>query len=169
MPTRFAESRLPRPENLSPDGEKRSDLPMSRSAILAAIACAALTTVAQAQTTPQTAPPAGPPPEAVAAVERTATAFSQCVQSGIEALPANVTAEAGATSIVNGCAAQRRQLEQAALALIATIPEAQQAAGREQLRSQMGGIEPQVAEGIRRMRAAAAAAPAATPAPAPGH
>lgn len=134
---------------------------MSRSAILAALAVAAFATGAQAQTAPPA--PSGPPPEAVAAIERTATAFSQCVQAGIEAVPANVTPEAGATGIVNGCAAQRRELEQAALALIATIPEAQRPEAQAQLRAQMGGIEPQVANGIRQKRAATA--PAATPAP----
>jgi hypothetical protein len=153
---------------------------MNRFPILAAFSFAALPAAALAQTQPaqpatppagaQTpappAPPAPPSPE-TAAIQQAAMAFGQCIQTGVGSVPASVTPEAGATSVVNGCATQRQALEAAAQALIATMPEAQRAPAQEQLRTQLGAVEGQVAAGIRQMRAAPAPAP--TPAPAPGH
>jgi hypothetical protein len=152
---------------------------MSRSAILAALCFATLPAIVQAQPaatpppaaqTPPVAPPAppSPPPAEVTAVQQAAMAFGQCVQTGVQAVPATVTPEAGATGVVQGCAAQRQRLEQAAQALIATIPEAQRPAAQEQLRTQLAAVEGQVAAGIRQMRGAAAPAPAPAPAPTPG-
>lgn len=152
---------------------------MSRSAILAALCFTALPAIVQAQPAPATPPPAAqtppvappappsPPPAEVTAVQQAAMAFGQCVQTGVQGVAATVTPEAGAAGVVQGCAAQRQRLEQAARALIATIPEAQRPAAQEQLRSQLGAVEGQVAAGIRQMRSAPAPAQPA-PAPTPG-
>lgn len=137
---------------------------MFRVPVFAALCLAAVPAFAQTQPAPAQATPAGPPPEAMAAVQQAGMAFGQCVQSGVPGVPATMTPEAGATSVVNACATQRQALMQAAQALIATLPEAQRAMAEEHLRTQLGGIETQVADGIRQMRAAPAAAPAATPA-----
>jgi hypothetical protein len=148
---------------------------MSRLSVLAVVLCAAaLPSIAQAQTTPPqpatppaaTPAPAGPPPEAVAAIQQAGAAFGQCIQTGAAAVPATVTPEAGATSVVNGCATQRTAVETAANALIATLPEAQRAGAQAELRSQLGAVEGQVAAGIRAGRATPAATPAPAPAPA---
>jgi hypothetical protein len=155
---------------------------MNRLPILAAFTFAALPAAALAQTQPsqpatppatgQTpappAPPAPPSPQVVA-IQQAGAAFGQCIQAGVGSVPATVTPEAGATSVVNGCATQRQALEQAAQALIATMPEAQRAGAQEQLRSQLGSVEGQVAAGIRQMRGTAAPTPTPAPAPTPGH
>jgi hypothetical protein len=149
---------------------------MSRFPILA-LCLAVAPAFAQAQTAPAqpaTPPPAGqtpagPPPAAVSAVQQAAGAFGQCVETGVAAVPASVTPEAGATNVMSGCATQRQALEQAVQALIATLPEAQRAAGQEQLRTQMAAVEGQIAAGIRQQRAAPATTPAPAPAPTPAH
>jgi hypothetical protein len=153
---------------------------MNRFPILVALSFAALPVAALAQaqpgqpTTPpaagqtpaQPAPPPPPSPE-VTAIQQAGTAFGQCIQTGVGSVPATATPEAGATSVVNGCSTQRQALEAAAQALIATLPEAERAGAQEQVRSQLGAVEGQVAAGIRQMRGTAAPAPA--PAPAPSH
>lgn len=125
---------------------------------------AATPALAQNQTAPAEAAPAGPPPEAIAAVQTAASAFGQCIQTGVTSVPASVTPEAGATNVLAGCATQRSTVEQAVQALIATLPAAQQAMAQEQLRTQTAGIQGQVADAIRQARAPAPAAPATTPA-----
>jgi len=151
---------------------------MSRFPILAvlcltALPAAALAQPAPAQPAPAPAPaaPAGAPPAAVTAVQQAGMAFGQCVQTGVQAVPATVTPEAGATGVLGGCAPQRQTLEQAVNALLATLPEDQRAAGQERLRAELGGIQGQVIAAIqaRRTPAAPAAVPAPTPAPTPGH
>lgn len=139
---------------------------MFRSTVFAILCLASAPAFAQNQTAPAQAAPAGPPPEAIAAVQTAASAFGQCIQTGVTSVPATVTPEAGATSVLAGCVTQRSAIEQAVQALIATLPAAQQAMAQEQLRTQTAGIPAQVADGIRQARAAAAApaAPAATPA-----
>lgn len=145
---------------------------MSRFPSLVALCLAALPAAALAQAAPsQPAPgqqaPAGPPPAAVNAVQQAGMAFGQCVQTGVQAVPATVTPEAGAASVLGNCAPQRQTLEQAVNALLATLPAEQRAAGQERLRTELGGIEGQIAGAIRSRRAPAP--PAATPAPTPGH
>jgi hypothetical protein len=150
---------------------------MWRFPILAALCLTALPAAALAQATPaQPAPapapaappaPAGPPPAAINAVQQAGMAFGQCVQTGVQAVPATVTPEAGATSVLGGCAPQRQALEQAVQTLLAALPEDQRAAGQERLRSELGGIQGQVAAAIQARRTPAPPAPAATPAPAP--
>jgi hypothetical protein len=147
---------------------------MSRFPILAAFCFAALPAAALAQPAPSQPappaagqPPAGPPPAAMNAIQEAGTAFGQCIQTGVQAVPATVTPEAGAASVVGGCAPQRQRLEQAVQALLATIPAEQRAAGQERLRTELGAVEGQVAAAIRQGRAASTPAPA--PAPAPGN
>jgi hypothetical protein len=144
---------------------------MSRFTILAALVLSALPAAALAQATPPAppAPPAGPPPAAMAAIQQAGMAFGQCVQAGVQAVPATVTPEAGATGVLGGCAPQRQALEQAVNALLATLPEDQRAAGQERLRTELGGVEAQIVAAIRSRRAAATPAPAPAPAPAPGN
>lgn len=150
---------------------------MSRFPILAAFCLvaspAALLAQAPSQPAPGAAPPAAgqapaePPPAELAAVQQAGIAFGQCLQTGVQAVPATATPEAGAAGVLSGCAAQRQQLEQAAQALIATLPEDQRAGAQERLRTELGGVEAQIAAGIRQQRTPAAAP--ATPAPAPGN
>jgi hypothetical protein len=139
---------------------------MSRFPILAVLCLATLPTAALAQPAPAAGqPPAGPPPAAMATIQQAGTAFGQCVQAGVQNVPATVTPEAGAASVLGGCVSQRQQLEQAVQALLATLPAEQRAVGQERLRTELGGIEGQIAAGIRQRRAAATPAPAPTPAP----
>ena len=138
---------------------------MFRFATIAILGLTATSAIAQNQAAPAApAAPAGPPPAEMAALQTAASAFGQCVQTGVMGVPATVTPEAGATSVLNGCGTQRQALENAANALIATLPEAQRGMAQEQLRSQLGGVQGQIVAGIQQMRAGAAAAPAATPA-----
>ena len=145
---------------------------MFRSTTLAILCLAASPALAQTQTAPaQSAPaaeaPAGPPPAEMAAVQQAGMAFGQCVQTGVGSVPATVTPEAGAATVLAGCSTQRAALEQAAQALIAAIPEAQRPMAQTQVQAQLAALPGQVADGIRQMRGAAA--PAATPAATPAH
>lgn len=135
---------------------------MFRYPAFAALCLAAVPAFAQNTTAPAPAAPAGPPPEVVNAIQQAGMAFGQCVQAGVPTVPATVTPEAGAASVLAGCATQRQALDRAAAALIAAMPEAQKPMVQQQIQSQLGGIEAQVAAGIRASRTA----PAATPAPA---
>ena len=126
---------------------------MLKYCFAAALACSA--GAALAQPAPSAAP-TGPQ----AAVQQAAMAFGQCVNAGMQVLPASVTPEAGATTVLGGCATQRQSLQRAAEALIATLPEEQKAMANEQLRTQLGAAETHVAAAIRQQRAAATAAPA---------
>jgi hypothetical protein len=146
--------------------------PILAALCLATLPAAALTQPAPSQPAPASPPaaaqpPAAPDPAAMAAIQQTGTAFGQCVQTGVQSVPATVTPEAGATSVLGGCAPQRQALEQAVQALLANLPEAQRSAGQERLRTELGGVEGQIVEAIRQRRAAATPAPA--PAPAPGN
>lgn len=116
-------------------------------------------------------PAAGPAPQPVpnpaqiaaqADIQRTATAFGQCVSAGIQNVSASVTPEAGAAAVLGGCAAQRGALNQSAEALIAIVPADQRAAAHAQFDSQMGQVQTRIAEAIRQHRAAPTA-----PAPSP--
>ena len=124
-----------------------------------ALACSAGAAVAQTQA-PAAAPPAPPMSAEQSAVRTTAMALGQCVMTGVQGLSATVTPEAGATTVLGGCASQRQALDLAVEALIATLPEEGKAPAREQYRTQMAGAETQIADAIRRQRAAAAPAPA---------
>lgn len=135
---------------------------MFRSTTLAILCLVATPALAQNQTAP--AANAGPSPEAMAAIQTAGAAFGQCIQTGVAAVPASVTPEAGATSVLNGCATQRNAIEQVVQSMIAALPEDRRAMAQEQLRTQLAGLPTEIANGIRQSRAASA--PAATPTPA---
>ena len=127
---------------------------MLKYGLSAALLVAALP--AFAQPAPAPAAPSGPPP----AIQQAGQAFGECIGNGMRGLAATVTPEAGAASIVGGCATQRQALQQAAEAFIATLPEAQRTQALTHLRSELGGVETDVANAIRQQRAAPAPAPA---------
>ena len=127
---------------------------MLKYGLSAALFVAALP--AFAQPAPAPAAPSGPPP----AIQQAAQAFGECVGTGMRDLAASVTPEAGAASILGNCSTQRQALVQTAEAFIATMPEAQRAQALTQMRSELGGVETDVAAAIRRQRAAPAPAPA---------
>jgi len=127
---------------------------ISRISVSATLLCLAGAAFAQAQA--PAAQPAASGPQA--AIQQTAVAFGQCLETGIQGVAATVTPEAGATSVLGGCASQRQQLEGAIAALIATLPADQQAAAREHARTQLAEAHAQVAAAITRLRAAPAPA-----------
>lgn len=135
-----------------------------RLTIFTILCLAATPAFAQNQAAPAAPATAGPPPAAMAAVQAAGSAFGQCIQTGVMGVPAAVTPEAGATTVLNGCATQRTALEGAVQTLIAGLPAEQRAMAQEQARSQLAGVPAQIAAGIQQMRAASApaAAPAAT-------
>jgi len=108
----------------------------------------------------QAAAPAAESP-AVQAIQQAAMSFGQCIQTGVQGVPASVTPEAGATNVLGGCGTQRQQLVQAAEAFIATMPADQQAGARTHLTTQLAQAETQIAAAIRASRSAT---PAAVPA-----
>ena len=139
---------------------------MFRTTAFALLCLAASPAFAQTQTPPAQPAPSGPPPEAMAAIQQAGAAVGQCVQAGAQAVPATVTPEAGATTVLTGCSTQKSTLEQAVRTLLATLPAEQRAAGEAQLNTQLAAVPGQIADGIRQGRGAASAPPAATPAPA---
>ena len=95
------------------------------------------------------------------ALQTSAMAFAQCVIGGIPSVPASLSPDAGAAQVIANCATLRQQLDLAVEAYVATQPEAERAAAREQYRSQMAEAQPQIAARISQLRAApATAAPA---------
>lgn len=126
---------------------------MLKQSLSAALLFAAVPAAAQ----PDASPPAGQ-----AAIQQAAEAFGRCVGTGIQGVAATVTPEAGAASVLAGCASQRQQLEQAAETMIAGsgMPEDQKAAARQRVRDRLAGAQSQIADGIRQLRAGTAATPA---------
>lgn len=142
---------------------------ISKFALSAAVFFAAAPALAQAPAggtaAVQPAQPAQPSPAAIAAIQQAAQIFGTCVSGGMQSLPASATPEAGAATVLGGCAAPRQAMVQAAEALVASLPADQQSAAHAQMESQLAQLPAQVADGIRQMRAAAAApASPATPA-----
>jgi hypothetical protein len=137
---------------------------------LSAILLLAASPIAAQPPAPAPAPAPQPPlaPELKDAIQRTATAFGQCVSAGIQNLSASVTPEAGAAAVMGGCATQRAELTQSVEAAFATMPEVQRTQAHTEFESQMGQAQTQIAAAIRQLRAAPAtpAAPAAPAAPA---
>jgi hypothetical protein len=131
---------------------------MLKTALTAALIVAAFPAVAQQEDSSSAQPQPATPPEA-AAIQQAAMAFGQCVSAGMQSVDATAAPEAGAAGVLGACSSERERLEQAAEAMIATMPDEQQAAAREQLRSQLGDAETQIAAAIRRQREAPAAAP----------
>lgn len=146
--------------------------PFGLAAALLLSAAPALAQDAAAPAAPAPAPapsqaPASPPaqPERApsaqeAAVMQAATAFGECVSEGVVALAADVAPDAGAATVLGGCAAQKTALEQSVDALIDTLPADRQAAAREHARTQMSEVPADIAAAIRSRPGTPAAAPA---------
>lgn len=143
---------------------------MIKAVFFTTLAFAAAPALAQSETAPAPSAPAQAPAAAPdqSAIQTAAQAFGQCVSSGIQGVDAAVTPEAGASSVMSGCASQRQQLEQAVEGVIATLPEEQKTAARTQLQTQLAQAQPQIAAAITRQRTAAAAPAAPAPAEANG-
>ena len=137
---------------------------MLRFVLSAAFLLAAGPALAQASGAPAAQAPQTPTmTPAQQAIQTSAMSFMQCIQTGVRGLAATVTPEAGAATVLGGCASQKTQLEAAAQSYIATLPEDQRAPAQEHLRTQLGGVQAQIAAGIQAQRAAAAAPPAPAP------
>jgi hypothetical protein len=139
---------------------------MTRFSIFAALLVAAAAPAA-AQDQPAPAQPAPEPAPAGGrtAIQQAAAAFNDCVSTGVRGIGAEVTPEAGAASVVAGCATQRQQLEQAVDAAVATASDADKATARQRLQTQLAQVEPRIAAAIHQQRGDAA--PEAQPAPQP--
>jgi len=131
---------------------------MLKYCFAAALMCCAGAAIAQSQTAAPAAAPAMSAEQS--AVQSTAMALGQCVMTGVQGLAATVTPEAGATTVLAGCATPRQALDRAVEGLIATLPEENKAGAREQYRAQMAGAQAQIAARITQLRAAPAPAPA---------
>ena len=118
-------------------------------------------TPAAVQAAPAQPQDVAPPPEFIQAAQ----AFGQCIGQTSQALPATTAPEAGAKQALAGCATQKTTLETRFETWVSGpgFPEAGRATAREQFRTQMAGVEPQIAERLRTARAAPA--PTATPTP----
>lgn len=115
---------------------------------LALVLLAAAPALAHAQ-------PAGMPAD----IQPAAQAFGQCIGKAAQGLGAAVTPEAGAKTILAGCAAERTALEGAVESFIATSPmsDAEKAGARQQMRAEMAKAETEIAQMIRQRRSAATA------------
>jgi hypothetical protein len=104
-----------------------------------------------------------PPPEFTTA----ASAFGQCIGQAASALPTTVAPEAGARQVMTGCATQKATLDQRFEAWVSspTFPAAGREQARTQFRSQIDGVEAQLAGSIREARAKASAGAGAGAAP----
>jgi hypothetical protein len=137
--------------------------------ISAALALTAAPAFAQAPAggaAAQPAQPAQPSPAEISAIQTAAQAFGTCVSGGIHGVPASVTPEAGATTVMGSCANQQHALVQAVEGMIANMPAEQRTEAHARMESQLAGVPTQIAEGIRQQRAAAAAAATPTTPPA---
>ncbi len=131
---------------------------MMKVTFFTVLALAAAPALAQSEAQSE-APPAAPAPAASpeqAAVQQAASAFNQCVSAGVQGVETSVAPEAGAATVMGGCTAQRQQLEQAVGTVIASLPEEQQTAARQQLQTELDQVEPQVAAALRQRGAAPA-------------
>src|SRR3954471_8068272 len=111
--------------NDTTSGEKAMMLKFGFSAALFLAAAPALAQPPAGGTPPpaggaaaQPAQPAQPSPADVSAVQQAGQAFGTCVSGGVRSVPASVTPEAGATTVMSGCATQRQALVQAVETLI---------------------------------------------------
>ena len=131
---------------------------MLRFAFVAAL-LAATPALAQTQSTGSPEPQAPTLTAPQQAIADAASAFGQCVATGVRGVAATVTPEAGAASVLGGCAAQKQQLVQAAETYIATMPEDRRATAQQMLRSHLAEAETQIAAAIRQQREGAGAEP----------
>lgn len=120
------------------------------------------------QAAPQPATPAPAPADparaaASAKIQAAAQAFSACLGPKVVAVPATVTPEQGADSVLAACKTEQTAIETSVGTAVANLPADRQAAARKQLTDSMAIARTQIADGIRQMRAAtppAAAKPA---------
>ncbi len=114
------------------------------------------------------AAPAPTPAPGDAAIEAAGQAFGQCIGPKVQAAPTTGTPETAADAVWAMCAREWAALETGVEAKIATLPAAQQATAREQMRTGITQGKAGLATAIRQMRARAATPPAGpTPAPSP--
>jgi len=107
-------------------------------------------------------PPAGGPPPGMAPPASFITAaqgLGACLKAGVGAAPASATPEAVAEQAVAGCVQQRTVLETEFEQWVASpsFPAEARDLARQQFRTEIGRINAEVAEGVRKARAAAAA------------
>lgn len=126
------------------------------------MAVASILALVLAQATTPAAPAA---PAGAAEIQTTAQAFSACIGPKVAAVPATMTPEQGADSVLAACKTEQDGLRGAVEAMLATLPADQQAMGRQQLDMGMAQARTGIAEGIRQKRAAPAT-PAAPTTPA---
>jgi hypothetical protein len=142
---------------------------MIKSGLVAALLMSAAPALGQTTTQPSPVPvpPPAPTPQQQA-VQSAAMAYNGCLRAGAGSVPATSTPQQAADAIVAGCMTQQHALEAAANSYIATLPAAEQAEKREEVRTGLASVSGQLASAITQMRAAPpAASPAPTPAPAP--
>ena len=135
---------------------------MFKSALTAVLFVTAAAAAAQPAPSAPAQMPAGTPPE----MEAAGQAFAMCIGTGIGGLADTVTAEAGADTVLAGCATQKAALMRVIETSISSSPMTaeQKTAAMGQVTAQFAQARTQIADGIRQARAAAAQAPAASPA-----
>lgn len=119
------------------------------------MAVASILALVLAQATTPATPPAAP--AGAAAIQASAQAFSGCIGPKISTVPATMTPEQGAESVLTACKTEETALRGAVEEMLKTLPADQQAMGRQQLDQGMAQARTQIAEGIRQMRGAPAA------------
>ncbi|HET9509566.1 MAG TPA: hypothetical protein VFO80_00295 [Sphingomonas sp.] len=127
------------------------------------MAVASILALVLAQATTPAAPPPAAPPAGAATIQTSAQAFSACLGPKVGAVPATMTPEQGADSVLAACKTEQDALRSAVEAMLATAPAEYQTMGRQQLNDGMAQARTQIADSIRQKRAAPAtpAAPAA--------
>ncbi len=131
------------------------------------MAVASILALVLAQAATPATPPAGPPAGAQQAIQSAATAFSTCLGPKVAAVPATMTPEQGADSVLAACKTEETALRGAVETMLASVPAEYQAMGRQQLNDGMSQARTQIADSIRQKRAAPAAPAAPAPVPAP--
>ena len=99
-------------------------------------------------------------PGAVTPVDRAAYVFGHCIADRMRDLPAAISPDAGAVSLMNACAAPLHEVQQAALRVIADAhwPEARKDRARAELQARLDGVEQRVAARISQARLRTASA-----------
>jgi hypothetical protein len=99
-------------------------------------------------------------PGAVTPVDHAAYVFGHCITDGMRNLPATISADAGAATLMNACQTQLQAVRQAALRVIEDShwPEARKQAARAELQARFALVEQRVAAKIGQMRSRMASA-----------
>lgn len=109
--------------------------------------------------TPPPAPEDSARAAAGAKIQASAQAFSACIGPKVAAVPASLTPEQGADSVLAACRTEQTALQTAAETMIAGVPADKQAGARKQLADGMALARTQIAGAITQMRAAPATPP----------